>query len=147
MIIGLGADLIDIRRIERAMVRFGDRFLARFFTTAERKRAEKSRADLHTHAAVYAKRFAAKEACAKALGTGFTAGVVGRDIGVVNDASGRPVLHLTGRAAHRLATLVPPGQVARINVTLSDDYPFAKAVVIISAVPDSGAAEAGRIVS
>lgn len=129
MIVGIGTDLIDIRRIERTLDRFGERFLERVFTPAERARAER-RAD---RAAAYAKRYAAKEACAKALGTGFRRGVYWRDIGVDNRPSGQPVLVLSGGAAARLATLTPPGMTARIDISLSDEPPFGQAMVIISA--------------
>ncbi len=132
MIIGIGNDLCDIRRIERTIERFGDRFLQRVFTAEERRKAF-SRA----HAArTFAKRFAAKEAASKALGTGFRHGVHLKDIGVVNDLSGRPTLSLTGGAGARLAKLIPTGFKARIDVTLTDEYPLAQAIVIISAVPD-----------
>ena len=136
MILGLGNDLCDIRRIERSIARYGDRFLDRVFTPAERARAD-ARVD-RVRAAAYAKRFAAKEACAKALGTGFSDGVFLRDIGVVNLPSGRPVLDLTGCAARRLAGLVPPGMQARLDLTMTDEHPLAQAVVIISAVPLAG---------
>jgi holo-[acyl-carrier protein] synthase len=131
MIIGLGNDVIDIRRIEAAIARFGDRFLTRVFTDVERAKSDR-RAQ---RAASYAKRFAAKEACAKALGTGLRHGVYWRDMGVVNLASGRPTLKLTGGAAARLASLTPPGHEARIDLTLTDDFPQAQAIVIISAIP------------
>ena len=131
MILGLGNDLIDIRRIEATLERFGDRFLNRVFTEAERRRAE---ARGH-RAATYAKRFAAKEACSKALGTGLRAGVYWRDMGVINLPSGRPTLRLTGGAADHLKSLTPEGFEARIDLTLTDDFPLAEAVVIISAVP------------
>jgi holo-[acyl-carrier protein] synthase len=131
MILGLGSDLIDIRRIEKTLARHGERFIARVFTPVERAAAERR----VTTAATYAKRFAAKEACAKALGTGFRAGVFWRDLGVVNLPSGRPTLKLTGGAAERLAAITPPGFAVRIDLTLTDDYPLASAVVIISAVP------------
>lgn len=137
MILGLGSDLVDIRRIERVIARHGERFLARVFTAQERAKAER-RAN---RAATYAKRFAAKEACAKALGTGFRQGVFWRDIGVVNLASGRPTLHLTGGALARLERITPAGFVARIDLTLADDYPTAQALVIISAVPLAAAPE------
>ena len=133
MIIGVGTDLIDIRRIERTLARFGERFLDRVFTAAERARAE-ARLD---RAAAYAKRYAAKEACAKALGTGFRRGVFWRDMGVVNLPSGRPTMELTGGAARRLAELVPPGMTARIDVSITDEPPLAQVIVIISAVPKS----------
>ncbi len=131
MILGIGNDLIDIRRIDRTIERFGDRFLDRVFTQVERGKSER-RAD---RAASYAKRFAAKEACSKALGTGFRRGVYWRDIRVVNLPSGRPTLRLAGGAARRLAELTPPGSLAQIDVTLTDDHPLAVAIVIISAVP------------
>ena len=132
MILGLGSDLIDIRRIERTIARFGDRFLERCFTEAERAKA--SRRPLAT-AATYAKRFAAKEACAKALGTGLRAGVFWRDMGVVNLPSGRPTLVLSGGALKRLQEITPPDMTARIDLTMTDEPPLAQAVVIISAVP------------
>ncbi len=131
MIVGIGSDLIDIRRIERTLDRFGERFLTRVFTEAERERSERRR----NRAASYARRFAAKEACSKALGTGLRNGVFFRDLGVVNLASGRPTMQLTGGAARRLTELIPPGLEARIDVTLTDEPPLAEAVVIISAVP------------
>ncbi len=131
MILGLGNDIIDIRRIERTMTRFGDRFLDRVFTDVERARSDR-RAN---RAASYAKRFAAKEACAKALGTGLRHGVHWRDMGVVNLPSGRPTLRLTGGAARQLARLTPDGCTARIDLTITDDFPQAQAIVIISAVP------------
>ena len=131
MIIGLGSDLSDIRRIQASLDRFGDRFKERVFTDLERARSDR-KADA---AASYAKRFAAKEACAKALGTGLRAGVWWRDMGVVNLPSGRPTMKLTGGAAARLAKLTPPGHEARIDLTITDEYPLAQAFVIISAVP------------
>ena len=131
MIIGLGNDLIDIRRIEATLLRFGDRFLDRVFTDIERAKSDR-RAN---RAASYAKRFAAKEACAKALGTGLHAGVFWRDMGVINLPSGRPTLTLTGGAAQQLLRITPPGMAARIDLTLTDDFPLAEAVVIISAIP------------
>ncbi|RAU22479.1 holo-ACP synthase [Paramagnetospirillum kuznetsovii] len=133
MILGLGNDLIDIRRIEKTLARFGDRFIERVFTEAERAKAERRVETMR--AATYAKRYAAKEAAAKALGTGFRKGVFWRDIGVVNDPLGRPTLHLTGGAQARLAEMLPPGMAARIDLTMTDEYPMAEAVVIISAVP------------
>src|SRR5881275_2839746 len=133
MILGLGSDLIDIRRIEAAIDRFGDRFLDRIFTETERRRCER-RANPGPS---YAKRFAAKEAAAKALGTGFRRGVFWRDLGVVNLPSGKPTMAMTGGAAARLAALTPKGMRARIEVTVTDEYPLAEAFVIISAVPDS----------
>jgi holo-[acyl-carrier protein] synthase len=135
MILGIGNDIIDIRRVERTIERFGDRFLDRVFTPAERAKSDGRAA----RAASYAKRFAAKEACAKALGTGLRKGVFWRDMGVVNMRSGRPTMSLTGGAAEQLNRLIPPGYRAQVDVTLTDDYPLAQAVVIISGVPsDSG---------
>ena len=131
MIIGIGADLCDIRRIEKVMERFGDRFLERVFTETERARALRRTESLR--AATFAKRFAAKEACAKALGTGFTMGVFHKDLGVVNLASGEPTLRLTGGAAARLRSLVPEGYQARILLTLTDEPPLAFAQVMIVA--------------
>lgn len=131
MILGLGNDIIDIRRIERAIDRYGERFLGRVFTDTERRKSD-ARAN---RAASYAKRFAAKEACAKALGTGLRSGVFWRDMGVVNLRSGRPTMRLTGGAAVQLKRLTPPGFTARIDVTLTDDFPQAQAVVLISGVP------------
>ncbi len=131
MILGIGSDLIDIRRIEQTIERFGDRFIQRVFTPLEQKKAE-SRAE---RIPTYAKRFAAKEACSKALGTGFRAGTFWRDMGVVNLPSGRPTLQLTGGAKEHLDRLTPPGMTARIDLTITDEYPMAQALVIISAVP------------
>ncbi|MGD9868927.1 MAG: holo-ACP synthase [Hyphomicrobiales bacterium] len=131
MIIGLGNDLIDIRRIERTIDRYGDRFLDRIFTEVERQKSDRR----HERAASYAKRFAAKEACSKALGTGFRRGVFWRDMGVVNLPSGRPTLHLTGGAALQLGRLTPQGCEARIDLTITDDFPLAQAIVIITAIP------------
>jgi holo-[acyl-carrier protein] synthase len=131
MILGLGNDIIDIERIGRTIDRYGDRFLGRVFTDTERRKSD-ARVE---RAASYAKRFAAKEACAKALGTGLREGVYWRDMGVVNLASGRPTLSLTGGAAEQLKRITPPGFEARIDLTLTDDYPLAQAIVIISAVP------------
>jgi phosphopantethiene--protein transferase domain len=133
VILGIGNDLCDIRRIARTLERFGDRFLDRVFTETERARAGRRAPEIR--AATYAKRFAAKEACAKALGTGFSSGVFMHDLGVVNLPSGQPTLALTGGAARRLAELTPPGMVARIDLTMTDEYPLAEAVVVISAVP------------
>ncbi len=132
MILGLGNDVVDIRRIEQTIARHGDRFLERVFTEVERAKAERRTEKLR--AATYAKRFAAKEACAKALGTGFRAGVFFRDLGVVNLPSGQPTLRMTGGAAERLATLTPPGHRVEVALTMTDEYPYASAVVIISAV-------------
>jgi len=134
MILGVGSDLIDIRRIEQTIERHGERFLGRIFTPAERAKAERRATRIDT----YAKRFAAKEACSKALGTGFRNGVFWRDMGVVNLPSGRPTMELTGGALARLKEITPPGYVARIDVTLTDEYPTAQALVIISAVPQAG---------
>jgi holo-[acyl-carrier protein] synthase len=131
MIIGLGSDLIDIRRIERAIERFGERFLDRIFTDVERAKSEARR----ERVASYAKRFAAKEACSKALGTGFRRGVFWRDMGVVNLASERPTMRLTGGAARRLQELTPNGMRAQIDVSLTDEPPMSQAIVIISGVP------------
>jgi holo-[acyl-carrier protein] synthase len=133
MILGLGSDLIDIRRIEQVIARFGDRFLDRIFTDVERGKCDRR----ENRAASYARRFAAKEACAKALGTGFRHGVFWRDLGVVNRPSGQPTMRLTGGALRRLGELTPPGMTARLDVTLTDEPPIAQAVVIITAVPDS----------
>lgn len=133
MIIGIGSDLCDIRRIERAMARFGDRFLERVFTEAERARAARRTETLRP--GTYAKRFAAKEACAKALGTGFQDGVHHSDIGVENLPGGQPTLVLRGGAAARLAKLVPPGLHSRIALTMTDEHPYAFAQVILSAMP------------
>jgi holo-[acyl-carrier protein] synthase len=131
MILGLGSDMVDIRRIERAIERFGDRFLDRVFTPLERDKCDR-RAN---RAAGYARRFAAKEACAKALGTGFRRGVFWRDLGVVNLKSGQPTLRLSGGALRRLAELTPPGMTARLDLTMTDEPPLAEAVVIITALP------------
>jgi holo-[acyl-carrier protein] synthase len=131
MILGLGSDLIDIRRIEKTLARYGDRFLDRIFTAEERARSDRRANRVES----YAKRYAAKEACSKALGTGFRKGVYWRDLGVVNLPGGRPTLVLTGGALERLKALTPPGMAARIDVTLSDEPPLAQALVIITAVP------------
>ena len=134
MIIGLGSDLIDIRRIERTLERFGDRFIERIFTEGERTKSERRR----NRAESYAKRFAAKEACSKALGTGFRKGVFWRDMGVINLPGGKPTMVLTGGAAARLAEILPAGMDAQIDITLTDEPPIAQAMVIISAVPAGG---------
>ena len=134
MIIGLGNDVIDIRRVERTIERYGERFLTRIFTETERRKSD-GRA---TRAASYAKRFAAKEACAKALGTGFRRGVFWRDMGVVNLPSGRPTLVLTGGAARALVRITPEGHDVRIDLTITDDFPLAAAIVIISGIPEKG---------
>ena len=131
MIIGLGSDLIDIRRIERTLERFGDRFVERVFTPVERAKSDRRANRAHS----YARRYAAKEALSKALGTGFRAGVFWRDIGVVNLPGGKPTLALTGGAAARLAAITPPGMCAVIDITLTDEPPLAQAVVIITALP------------
>jgi holo-[acyl-carrier protein] synthase len=131
MIVGMGSDLVDVRRIERMIARYGERFLDRIFTAEERARSDGRARRVES----YAKRFAAKEACAKALGTGFRAGVFFRDLGVVNIRGGRPTMRLTGGAAERLARIVPAACEAQIDITLSDEGPLAQAVVIISAIP------------
>jgi len=136
VILGIGNDVVDIRRIEQTIERHGERFLERVFTPVERAKAE--RRTQRIRAATYAKRFAAKEAAAKALGTGFRAGVFFRDLGVVNLRSGQPTMEMTGGAAARLAAITPPGHVAQVALTMTDEYPYASAVVIISAVPSPG---------
>jgi holo-[acyl-carrier protein] synthase len=141
VIIGIGADLTDIRRIERTLDRFGARFVERIFTDIERVRSERKAG----RAASYAKRFAAKEACAKALGTGLRRGVFWRDMGVVNLRSGQPTLALTGGAAARLAALTPLGRRAMIHLSLSDDHPWAQAFVVIEAVPHDGSLTAASL--
>ena len=133
MIIGLGSDLCDIRRIEKVLEAHGERFIARIFTDIERAKSEPRAA----RAASYAKRFAAKEACAKALGTGLNNGVYWRDIGVVNLPSGQPSMALTGGAAERLKSITPAGHQPRIDLTITDDFPMAMAIVLISAVKES----------
>jgi len=134
VILGVGNDLIDIRRIEKTLERYGERFLGRVFTDVERKKSDGRR----QRAASYAKRFAAKEACAKALGTGLSQGVYWRDMGVVNLPSGRPTMRLTGGAAKVLQDLTPEGHEARIDLTITDDFPLAAAIVIISGIPEKG---------
>ncbi len=137
MILGIGSDLSDIRRVEASLARFGDRFKQRVFTDLERRRS-----DAKTDAAAsYAKRFAAKEACAKALGTGIRRGVFWRDMGVVNMPSGQPTMALTGGAAERLAALTPPGHEAVIHLSLTDDHPYAQAFVVIEARPSAALSE------
>ena len=131
MIIGIGSDLIDIRRVEKTLERFPERFKNRIFTEIERRKSDRR----VNRAASYAKRFAAKEACSKALGTGFRRGVFWRDLGVVNLKSGKPTMALTGSARARLASLIPEGMAPQIDLTITDDFPLAQAVVIISAVP------------
>ena len=141
MIIGFGNDLCDIRRIEASIARFGERFIKRCFTETEQLKSN-GRAD---RAASYAKRFAAKEACAKALGTGLRAGIAWHEMGVVNLASGKPTMHLTGGAAARLAALTPRGHKAFVHLTLTDEYPLAQAQVIIEAIAMAAAAEAAPV--
>jgi holo-[acyl-carrier protein] synthase len=131
VILGIGNDVIDIRRVEKTLERFGSRFTDRVFTDVEQRKSDR-RAQ---RAASYAKRFAAKEACSKALGTGFSRGVFWRDLGVVNEPSGRPTMALTGGARDHLAAMTPPGHRAVVHLTLTDDFPYAHAMVIISAVP------------
>ncbi len=133
MIIGMGSDLIDIRRVEKTLNRFGERFIRRCFTEIEIAKAERRRA-AGNHIATYAKRFAAKEACAKALGTGFAQGVYMRDIGVINDDLGRPTLALTGGALARMQAMLPPGQRLVLHLTLTDEPPVAAAHVVIEAL-------------
>ncbi len=130
MILGIGNDLIDIRRIEKTLDRYGERFLDRVFTDVERLKSDRRR----LRAASYAKRFAAKEACSKALGTGFRKGVYWRDLGVINLPSGKPTMELTGGARRHLDKMVPEGFDAQIDLTITDDFPLAQAIVIISAV-------------
>ena len=134
MIRGIGNDIIDIRRIEKTLERFGDRFVQRLFTDTEQKRSERRK----LRAASYAKRFAAKEACSKALGTGLRQGVFWRDMGVTNLPSGKPTMTLTNEALARLNKMVPTGMSAQIDLTITDDFPTAQAIVIISAVPQEG---------
>jgi holo-[acyl-carrier protein] synthase len=129
MILGIGSDLCDIRRIERTLERHGERFTERVFTPIERRRAEGKA----NRASTYAKRFAAKEACAKALGTGMRRGVFWRDMGVINMRSGQPTMALTGGAAERLKALLPPGREAVIHLTITDEHPYAQAFVVIEA--------------
>ena len=135
MILGIGNDLIDIRRVEATLERFGPRFEARIFTEIERQKSDR-RAN---RAASYAKRFAAKEACSKALGTGFRKGVFWRDLGVVNLPTGKPTMALTGGALARLREITPAGMTAQIDLTITDDFPLAQAIVIISAVDGKAA--------
>ena len=134
MILGLGNDVIDIRRIERSIEIYGDRFLNRIFTEIERQKSDRRR----ERAASYAKRFAAKEACSKALGTGLRKGVFWRDMGVVNLPGGKPTMVLTNGAGERLAALLPAGHRANIHLTITDDFPYAQAFVIIEALPLNG---------
>lgn len=134
MIIGIGSDLCRIDRIEKTLARFGERFVARVFTETERQRSDRK----VDRAASYAKRFAAKEACAKALGTGLRMGTAWRDMGVVNLRSGQPTLQLTGKAAERLKAITPAGHHAVLHLTITDDAPYALAVVVIEALPGTG---------
>lgn len=134
MIIGIGSDLIDIRRVEKSIERFGTRFTERCFTDIEQAKSEGRK----NKAASYAKRFAAKEACAKALGTGLAQGVFWRDMGVINLPSGKPTMQLTGGAARRLAAMLPENHRAAIHLTITDDFPLAQAFVIIEALPIAG---------
>ena len=138
MILGVGSDLCDVQRIKGVIERHGDRFINRIFTDTERAKAERRASRFET----YAKRFAAKEACAKALGTGLRRGVFWRDMGVVNLPTGQPTMALTGGAAKRLAEITPKGMVAKIHVTLTDDHPQAQAIVVIEAAPDASRASA-----
>nr|WP_319516806.1 holo-ACP synthase [uncultured Cohaesibacter sp.] len=133
MIIGTGNDLIDIRRIEKSLDRFGERFIQRVFTEKEIARSERKA----QRAASYAKRFAAKEACSKALGTGLSHGVFWRDMGVSNLATGKPTMVLTNGALKRMQSMIPPGFVPQIDLTITDEYPIAQAYVIISAIPEN----------
>ena len=135
MIIGIGSDLIDITRVAKVIERHGERFLDRIFTAAERAKAERRAKNERMVVATYAKRFAAKEACSKALGTGIRQGVWWRDMGVVNLPGGRPSMRLTGGALSRLQALTPAGYEAQIDLSITDDWPLAQAFVIISAVP------------
>nr|WP_209442154.1 holo-ACP synthase [Neoroseomonas oryzicola] len=133
VIIGIGSDVLDIRRLEKTIERHGERFIERIFTPVERAKAERRTERIRV--ATYAKRFAAKEAASKALGTGFRAGVFWRDLGVVNLPSGQPTLRLTGGAAERLAAITPAGHRAEIALTMTDEFPYAQAMVVITAVP------------
>ncbi|EIM74979.1 holo-(acyl-carrier-protein) synthase [Nitratireductor aquibiodomus RA22] len=134
MIIGIGSDLIDIRRIAKTLDRYGARFTQRVFTEIERTKSDRRR----ERAASYAKRFAAKEACSKALGTGISRGVFWREMGVVNLPGGKPTMELSGKARARLEGMTPSGMKALVHLTITDDYPLAQAFVIIEAVPDNG---------
>lgn len=133
MIVGIGSDLIDIRRIERTLARFGERFVERCFTEIEQAKSDRRK----QRAASYAKRFAAKEACAKALGTGLARGVHWRDMGVVNLPGGKPTMQLTGGALSRLEAMMPEGHAPAIHLTITDDFPLAQAFVVIEALPQS----------
>jgi holo-[acyl-carrier protein] synthase len=132
MILGMGSDLIDIRRIEKTLERFGERFIKRCYTELERTKSDKRM----NRAASYAKRYAAKEAMSKALGTGFRKGVFWRDMGVINLPSGKPTMALTGGAAERLKEITPEGMKAQIELTITDEPPLAQAIVIVTAMPD-----------
>lgn len=136
MILGIGNDLIDIRRIEKTIARFGDRFIQRIYTETEQKKAERRKGAGNSYAATLAKRYAAKEAASKALGTGFRDGIYWRDLGVINLTNGKPTVVMTGGAAVRLAKMTPAGMRAQVELTLTDEYPLAEALVIITAVPD-----------
>ena len=142
MILGIGNDIIDIRRVERTLERFGDRFTDRVFTEVERAKSDRRR----MRAASYAKRFAAKEACSKALGTGLRKGVYWRDMGVVNLPGGKPTISLTGGALQRLDSMVPAGMSAAIHLTITDDFPHAQAIVIIEAMPTVVGDREGNVV-
>ena len=142
MILGIGNDIIDIRRVERTLDRFGDRFTDRVFTEVERAKSDRRR----MRAASYAKRFAAKEACSKALGTGLRKGVYWRDMGVVNLPGGKPTISLTGGALQRLDSMVPAGMSAAIHLTITDDFPHAQAIVIIEAMPTVVGDREGNVV-
>ena len=133
MIVGIGNDLIDIRRIERTLDRFGDRFVNRIYTNVEQEKSEQRANRVES----YAKRFAAKEACSKALGTGIRRGVYWRDMAVINLKSGKPTISLTGGAAKRLAEITPKGMTAQIDISMTDEPPLAEAIVIISALPEN----------
>jgi len=135
MIIGIGSDLIDIRRVEKTLERFGERFTNRCFTEIERAKSDRRR----LRAASYAKRYAAKEACSKALGTGFRKGVFWRDLGVINLPGGKPTMQLTGGALKRLESMTPKGMEIQIDLTITDEPPIAEAMVIISAIPKASA--------
>lgn len=137
MILGMGSDLIDIRRIESTLERFGQKFIQRIFTPHEQAKAERRKGAGNAYASTYAKRYAAKEAASKALGTGFRSGIYWRDLGVVNTPAGKPTIVMTGGAAERLKSMTPPGMEARVELTLTDEYPLAQALVIITAVPKS----------
>jgi len=131
----MGSDLIDIRRIEKTLARFGTRFIDRIYTEVEQAKAERRKGVGQAYAATYAKRYAAKEAASKALGTGFRQGVYWRDLCVVNLPSGKPTVQMTGGAAERLTSMIPEGMEARVELTITDEYPLAEAIVMITAVP------------